>query len=106
LTGLAMTLLDVLDALEDIRVCVAYEYRGERLEHFPADLNVLRECKPVYAELSGWKEDTTEVKDVTDLPAEAQAYLVFLEEQVGCPIQIVSVGPRRDQTMLLHPIFR
>lgn len=105
LTGLAMTLLDVLDALESIKVCVAYEYEGERLEHFPADLNVLKQCEPIYEELPGWREDITSVKELEELPDRAQDYLVFLEEQVGCPIQIVSVGPRRDQTMLLHSFF-
>jgi adenylosuccinate synthase len=105
LTGLAVTLLDVLDALENIQVCVAYDFRGERLEHFPADLEMLKECKPIYATLPGWQEDTTEVHNFEDLPSQARAYLAFLEEQVGCPIHIVSVGPRRDQTMLLDPIF-
>ena len=105
LTGLAITLLDVLDALENIKVCVAYEYRGERIEHFPADLDVLRECRPIYERLPGWQQDITQIKSFEDLPAYAKAYLAFLEEQVGCPIQIVSVGPRRDQTMLLHSIF-
>jgi adenylosuccinate synthase len=105
LTGLAMTLLDVLDALEKIQVCVAYEYRGERLEHFPADLDVLKECKPIYETLPGWQVDTTGIKNFTELPAHAKGYLAFLEQQVGCPIQIVSVGPKRDQTMLLEPIF-
>lgn len=105
LTGLAMTLLDVLDALESIKVCVAYEYEGERLEHFPADLDVLRRCKPIYEELPGWRQNITSVKELEQLPERAQDYLVFLEEQVGCPIQIVSVGPRRDQTMLLNSFF-
>lgn len=105
LTGIAMTLLDVLDALESIQVCVAYDYRGERLEHLPADLEVLRECKPIYETLPGWKTDTTRVKSYEDVPEQAKDYLAFLEQQVGCPIQIVSVGPRRDQTMLLEPIF-
>lgn len=105
LTGLAITLLDVLDALEEIQVCVAYEYKGERLEHFPTDLEVLKECKPIYSSRPGWLKDTTEIKELTDLPANAKDYLVFLEEQVGCPIRIVSVGPRRDQTMLLDSIF-
>ena len=105
LTGLAITLLDVLDAMEDIQVCVAYEYRGERLEHFPADLEVLKECKPIYETLTGWQADTTRIKNFPDLPDQAKAYLAFLEQQVGCPIQIVSVGPKRDQTMLLNPVF-
>ncbi|NMB20888.1 MAG: adenylosuccinate synthase [Firmicutes bacterium] len=105
LTGLAMTLLDVLDALESIKVCVAYEYRGERLEHMPADLEVLKECKPIYEELPGWQTDTTGIRTFEDLPAQAKDYLAFLAGQVGCPIQIVSVGPRRDQTMLLQEVF-
>jgi adenylosuccinate synthase len=105
LTGLAMTLLDVLDALESIQVCVGYEYLGERLDNLPADLQVLKECKPIYETLPGWQADTTGTKNIEDLPFHAQTYLTFLEEQVGCPIQIVSVGPRRDQTMLLHQIF-
>lgn len=105
LTGLALTLLDVLDALDELKVCVAYEYRGQRLEHFPADLEMLQECRPIYETLSGWKQDTSGVQSFADLPAQAQAYLSFLEEQVGCPVQIVSVGPRRDQTLLLQPIL-
>lgn len=105
LTGLALMLLDVLDTLENIKVCVAYEYRGERLEHLPADLEVLKECKPIYEILPGWQEDTTGIKKFEDLPERAKAYLAFLEKQVGCPTQIVSVGPRRDQTMLLQPVF-
>lgn len=105
LTGLALMLLDVLDVLDEIKVCVAYEYKGERLEHLPADLNVLKECKPIFEKVPGWVEDTTGVKDFAALPENAKAYLAFLEKQVGCPIQIVSVGPRRDQTLLLDPIF-
>lgn len=105
LTGLALTLLDVLDALEEINVCVAYDYRGKRLEHFPSDLDVLQECQPIYATLPGWQEDITRAQKFEALPEQARAYLAFLEEQVGCPIQIVSVGPRRDQTMLLDPVF-
>lgn len=105
LTGIALTLLDVLDALENLKVCVAYDYRGQRLEHFPTDLSVLQECKPIYEELPGWQKDTTSITSFEELPAQAKEYLAFLEQQVGCPIQIVSVGPRRDQTMLLAGIF-
>lgn len=105
LTGISIMLLDVLDALDEIKVCVAYEYRGERLEHFPTELDVLKECKPIYETLPGWKEDLTKINNYENLPILAKDYLAFLEKQVGCPIQIVSVGPRRDQTMLLNPIF-
>lgn len=105
LTGLSLTLLDVLDALENVQVCVAYEYRGRRLEHLPADLEMLKECKPIYETLPGWQEDITGAKSFADLPQRAQEYLKFLEKQVGCPIQIVSVGPRRDQTIILRQVF-
>lgn len=105
LTGLAVTLLDVLDALDEVKVCVAYEYRGQRLEHFPADLEVLRECTPIYATLPGWQQETGGVRDYSQLPKAAQAYLEFVADQVGCPVQMVSVGPRRDQTVFLKPII-
>jgi adenylosuccinate synthase len=105
LTGLSLTLLDVLDALENVQVCVAYEHRGRRLEHLPADLEMLKECKPIYETLPGWQEDITGAKSFADLPQRAQEYLKFLEKQVGCPIQIVSVGPRRDQTIILRQVF-
>ncbi|HPT82661.1 MAG TPA: adenylosuccinate synthase [Limnochordia bacterium] len=105
LTGLAVTLLDVLDVLEEIKVCVAYEYRGQRLEHFPTDLDVLRECTPVYATLPGWQQDLSGVKSYEDLPPQARGYLEFIAEQVGCRVQIVSVGPRRDQTVFLEPVL-
>lgn len=105
LTGLSLTLLDVLDALENVQVCVAYEYRGRRLEHLPADLEMLKECKPIYETLPGWQEDITGAKSFADLPQRTQEYLKFLEKQVGCPIQIVSVGPRRDQTIILRQVF-
>jgi adenylosuccinate synthase len=105
LTGLAITLLDVLDALDEVKVCVAYEYRGERLERFPADLEVLEECRPIYETLSGWKEEISAVRSFEELPEQAQAYLQFIAEQVGCPVQMVSVGPRRDQTIFLQPVM-
>lgn len=105
LTGISLMLLDVLDALEELEVCVAYEYRGKRLEHFPTDLSVLKECKPIYEKLPGWKVDTTKIESFEDLPDNAKAYLAFLEKQVGCPVQIVSVGPRRDQTLMIEPII-
>lgn len=105
LTGLALTLLDVLDAFDTIKVCTAYEYKGERLEHFPTDLSILKECRPIYSEVPGWQEDLSEIKSFHELPEKAREYLAFLSEQVGCPIQIVSVGPRRDQTITVNSVF-
>lgn len=105
LTGLALTLLDVLDAFDTIQVCTAYEYKGERLEHFPTDLSILKECRPIYTEVPGWQQDLSEIKSFNELPEKAKEYLTFLSEQVGCPIQIVSVGPRRDQTIVVNSVF-
>ncbi|HHY09934.1 MAG TPA: adenylosuccinate synthase [Firmicutes bacterium] len=105
LTDLALTLLDVLDVLEEIKVCVAYDYKGERLEHFPADLNVLKECTPIYETLPGWQTDLSALTDKKELPQKALDYISFVEEQMGCTASIISVGPRRDQTMILDSLF-
>ncbi|PNU21748.1 adenylosuccinate synthase [Geothermobacter hydrogeniphilus] len=105
LTGLAITKLDVLNDLETIKVCTGYSYRGEMLEHFPRDFEVLRECKPIYEELEGWQSDISEAKSLDALPAAARAYLDKLAEVTGCPPVLISVGPRRDQTIQLSNPF-
>jgi len=99
LTSLAVTKLDVLDQLDRIPVCVAYEYRGARLTEFPPRTEMAAECRPVYEEMPGWKTDTTGARRYEDLPAGARAYLKRLEELTGTRIGIVSVGPRRDETI-------
>ncbi|NLJ79615.1 MAG: adenylosuccinate synthase [Firmicutes bacterium] len=105
LTSFALTLLDVLDSMESVKVCTAYDYRGQRLEHFPTDLDVLKECRPIYREFPGWKKGLSSIREYQQLPGEARAYLEFLEEEMGCPVKIVSVGPRRDQTIILGSVF-
>jgi adenylosuccinate synthase len=104
LTGLAITKLDVLNDLETIKICTAYNYRGELLETFPRDFEILKECTPVYEEIEGWQSDICEVKEMKDLPAKAKAYIDKMVEVTGCPAVLISVGPRRDQTIqLAHP---
>lgn len=105
MTGLAVTKLDVLNDLDVIKVCTAYSYQGELLEEFPRDAEILQECKPVYEELDGWRSDICGAKKLTDLPAEAKSYLSRLEQLAGCPIVLVSVGPRRDQTIQITNPF-
>ncbi len=105
LTGLAITKLDVLNDLESIKVCTAYSYKGQLLEEFPRDADVLQECKPVYEEFEGWQSDICEARSMADLPAAAKAYLTKLEELTGCPAVLVSVGPRRDQTIQISNPF-
>ncbi|MBO5308559.1 MAG: adenylosuccinate synthase [Lentisphaeria bacterium] len=95
---LAVTKLDVLDDLDKIAVCVAYEVNGERTDRFPASVEELAVAKPIYEYLPGWKCDTTQATKWEDLPANAQAYLLYITKLVGSKLAIVSVGPRRDQT--------
>ncbi len=97
---MALTLFDVLDDLEEIPVCVAYEHEGRRYEAMPADEAVLRACRPLYEVLPGWKSDTSDVTRFADLPPAAQRYVLRLEKIVGCEIGIVSVSPRREKTIL------
>ena len=96
---IGVMLLDVLDGLDEIKVCEAYEIDGVRTRHFPADAETLERAKPVYRTLPGWKSDTTGARTAADLPAEARAYVDAVSDLVGIPVALVSVGPDRDQTV-------
>jgi len=98
-TAAALTRLDVLDNFPAIQVCTAYELDGGRLESFPATTAVLARAKPVFEEHRGWRKDTSDVRRFGDLPKEAQAYVERIEGLLGCPIEVVSVGPERDQAI-------
>jgi adenylosuccinate synthase len=106
MTCMSLMLLDVLTGFDELKICKAYEYKGEIINHFPADLSVLAECKPVYETLEGWKEDITNCKTYEALPKQAKAYIEFIEAQVGIPVKIVSIGPKRDQTIIRDEIYR
>ncbi|HLO26575.1 MAG TPA: adenylosuccinate synthase, partial [Geobacteraceae bacterium] len=97
LTGVALTKLDVLDGFDTIRICTGYEYKGQVLTELPANLDVFEKCRPVYEEMPGWKTDLSGVRSFADLPETAQEYVMRLEELIGCPIVLISVGARRDQ---------
>jgi adenylosuccinate synthase len=97
LTGLAVTKLDVLDTIDRIPVCVAYELDGERCEELPSEVERLERVKPVFETLPGWCAVTTGARALTDLPREARAYLDRIEQLAATPIRYVSVGTRRDQ---------
>ena len=99
MTELAITKLDVLDDLDTIKVCVAYEHEGERITDFPYHQSVLHNVTPVYEELPGWKTDLTGVTDRSELPQAAADYLSFVEEQCGVPVRLVGVGPGRKQVL-------
>jgi len=95
-TGLAITKLDVLDGLDEVKLCVAYELNGKRLESIPACAKALGECVPVYEVLSGWSENTFGLTDIANLPNAAKALLKRIEEVCGSPVKMLSTGPDRE----------
>ena len=97
-THAALTNLDVLSYLKEIPVCVAYEYKGQRLDRFPVTPK-LEKCTGIYETLPGWEQDIRGITDFEALPENAKRYVRFLEEQIGCPIRMVSNGPRREEMM-------
>jgi adenylosuccinate synthase len=99
-TTTALMLLDVLDSFDEINLCYAYEHDGRELLHFPADLELLAECKPLYRTIKGWNQDITGCRTYEALPEGAKAYIAAVEEITGVPVGIVSVGPGRDQTIM------
>ncbi len=105
LTGLAVTKLDVLGGLDTLKICTGYEHNEQRLNDFPTSLKVLAACKPVYETLSGWPEDISSVREYNNLPDNSMNYLKRLEELVETPIHIISIGPGRDETIVLHNPF-
>ncbi|MFC1861031.1 adenylosuccinate synthase [Chloroflexota bacterium] len=105
LTGSAITRLDVLDVLSQLKICVAYELDGKTINYFPSNMDAVERCKPVYEELPGWLADTTEMRQYDQLPEEARRYLSRLEELSNCPIDLVSVGPRREQTIVKREVL-
>ncbi len=99
---LAITKLDVLDELDEIKVCIAYELDGKRIEHFPSSAEDFSQCKPIFKTLEGWKSSTADCRVLDDLPKAAMAYLRFLAELMEVPIAIVSLGANRDQTIVVE----
>ena len=99
---LSLMLLDVLREVDEVRIAVAYELDGQRIDHFPSDSFLLERCKPIYETLPGWRQDVSGAKRQADLPAAARRYIDRLSELLELPISIVSVGPDRDQTIYLR----
>ncbi|MBI5390653.1 adenylosuccinate synthase [Candidatus Woesearchaeota archaeon] len=100
-TGMVITKLDVLDSLDRIQVCVAYEYEGKRITDFPASLHVLEHCIPIYETVQGWKQPTSSCRAWNDLPDQAKDYLRLLEQEAGAKIIMVGVGPEREETIVV-----
>ena len=106
ITDLSLNCLDVLTGIETLKICTAYKYRGEILEEFPASLDVLAECEPIYEEMPGWTEDITQVKSLHELPENARHYLERVSQLTEVPLSIFSVGPDRTQTIIVRNVYR
>ena len=104
-TGLVLTRLDILDEFDSVKVCVGYEVDGKRVDRFPANTRLLARCEPIYEELPGWDQPTASATELSQLPENALAYVKRIEELVGCRVQIISTGPRREETIQVEPVF-
>ncbi|MCW8892571.1 MAG: adenylosuccinate synthase [Deltaproteobacteria bacterium] len=100
LTGIALTKMDVLNDLETVKVCTAYRYGEQLLEEFPQDYDVLKDCTPVYEEIPGWLTDISTLSSYEELPVQVIDYVEKIEAWTGCPVVMVSVGPRRNETLM------
>ncbi len=104
-TGAAITRLDVLDALPRLKICVGYKLNGQTIDYFPSSIAALDRCQPIYEELPGWQVPISHIRDYEQLPVEAQQYVARLEELISCPMNLISVGAAREQTIHKMPIL-
>ncbi len=106
MTCIALMLLDVLTGFDKIKICTGYKLDDKIIDYFHASLNQLSNCEPIYEELDGWNEDITEAKSFEELPENAKRYICRIEELLELPVKIVSIGPKRSQTIVRDNIFR
>ncbi len=104
-TSLAVTKLDILDSVESLKICTGYSLDGKLVDEVPTVAEDYARIEPIYEELPGWRSDTHEMKEMSDLPKNAKRYLRRIEQLCGVPISILSVGPDRDQTLILEHLF-
>ena len=105
INGIALTKLDVLDGLDEIKVCVAYELDGKKIDYMPASMGAQSRVKPVYETLEGWKETTAGARSWAALPAKAVKYVRYIEELIGAPVALLSTSPEREDTILVTDPF-
>ena len=99
ITKIAITKLDVLNGLKKVKICIKYNLNGKEIDYFPADINDVEKCKPIFKEFKGWNKIDKKATKISDLPQEAQEYLKFIEKELKTPIAIVSIGPGRSETI-------
>jgi adenylosuccinate synthase len=106
LTGIALTKLDVLSAFDRVKICVGYSFQGKIYHDFPPHQTIFHKCEPEYLEMAGWKSDISGITDRESLPEEARRYVEQVEQASGVPVEIVSVGPKRSQTILTREEYK
>jgi adenylosuccinate synthase len=104
-TGIALTRLDVLDALDSVKICTGYKLNGSIIKDFPSDIDILAKCQPVYEELAGWRSPTSDIRQYRLLPSQARRYIRRLEDLLSCSVSIISVGAKRDQSIMVKQIM-
>jgi adenylosuccinate synthase len=105
ITGIAITKLDILDDLDEIKICTSYKYNSKTLDEFPKEASIVEQCQPVYETVEGWKENTRGINDFDRLPPKAQKYIRTIEELLNVSVQMISTGSKRDEIILLDKQF-
>src|SRR5262249_23260943 len=103
INGLVVTRLDVLSGFDKLQVCTGYKLDGKELDYVPTETSAFERVEPVYKEMKGWSQELRSARSLSDLPQEARDYLAFMEQFTGTPIAILSIGPDREETMILKP---
>jgi adenylosuccinate synthase len=104
-TGIALTKFDILDTLPTVKICTGYELEGTVLNRPPPNFATLEKCRPIWEEMPGWQTPTHHIRNFDDLPREARQYVERIEELVGCPVDLISVGPAREESIIVRPIL-
>jgi adenylosuccinate synthase len=102
---LALTKIDVLSGFPTLRICTGYEYQGRHYDEVPASVQVLEGLTPIYEDLPGWSERLTDLRSLDALPANARRYVERIEQLIGVPVKMISVGAGREETILIRPSF-
>jgi adenylosuccinate synthase len=106
ISGICLTKLDVLDGVAALKICTGYRVDGKVLDMFPCGAEEAAACEPIYEEMPGWQDKTVGAKSIEELPANARAYIKRIEQLVGVPIDMISTGPDREETIVLRHPFK
>ena len=105
INGIALTKLDVLDELNEIKICIEYDLDGKKINYLPASVEDQLKIKPIYKTFKGWKKTTNGIKNIDELPQEAKNYIYAIEDFIGAKISSISTSPEREDTILIHNPF-